>query len=127
MFRSSADDLSDDPRYQQLVASLRDRLFGPDGPAPDADFGAIEELAHQAGRSLARDLCSQAASQQARSADLPQPCPDCGRPCDGRAVARELTTRDGPIRLDEARYHCPRCRRDFFPQPSGPAADAPPV
>ena len=125
MFRSSATDPSQDARLQQLLALVSEEFLGLNEDAASLNFAAIEQRAHEAGRMLARRLCEQAASQAAVSADRPQPCPDCGRPCAGEVEARRLETRDGPIDLDEARHYCPRCRRAFFPRSTPPGAQSP--
>jgi hypothetical protein len=123
MFRSRQSEFEKDPRYQEFVRSLWEHRFGSEGLPPDLDFASIEEMAHQIGKAVAREFCEQVTAQQARSAEQPQPCPDCGRACDGQVAARELLTRDGPISLDEAQHHCPRCRRAFFPQSAESASE----
>jgi hypothetical protein len=115
------------PDFQKLVGILRGSVCGPEPVSRDTDFGDIEDMAHDVGRAVAREICQQAAAEQAASAEQPEPCPECGRACDGEVAHRDLVTRDGPIALPEARHYCPRCRRAFFPQPTGAAADAPAV
>lgn len=127
MSRSRHAEVSKDPRYQEFVRSMREHLFGTEGAPPQADFGAIEDMAHRIGQAVAREFCEQTAAQQACNATQPQRCPDCQRECPGTVTTRELLTRDGPIALPEAAYHCPRCRRAFFPQPTESAADPSPV
>lgn len=116
MFRSSAADFADDPKFVEFVKSLKEDFFGPNGPGLDVDFGTIEECAHQAGRALARKICEQAAAEQAQSADEPAACPKCERLFPGQVAQRRLQTKDGTIDLAEAKHYCPRCRRAFFPQ-----------
>jgi hypothetical protein len=116
-----------DPRFRELVRALRQAISGPDPVAPDVHFGDIEDMAHEIGRAVAREVCEQAAAEQAASAERPHPCPECNRECAGAVASRDLVTRDGPIRFPEARHHCPRCRRAFFPQSTAAGADAPPV
>jgi len=44
------------------------------------------------------------------------PCPDCGhagKPQGERT--RKLMTRRGEVPLTEAKFRCPKCRRNFFP------------
>src|SRR3954462_10986869 len=105
-----------DPRFQELVRIVRQSLCGSEPLSPDTPFGDIEEMAHTIGQAVAREVCLQAAAEQAASAQRAQLCPDCGRECAGQVATRALATRDGPVELPEARYHCPRCRRAFFPQ-----------
>src|SRR6516165_11596422 len=118
MFRASDLDASQDAQFQKFLALVQREFFGTDSNLADLDFATIEHRAHEAGQKVARLLCEQAASKQARTADQPQPCPDCGRLCAGSIERRELLTRDGPIELEEARHECPHCRRAFFPQPT---------
>lgn len=118
MFRASDGDASQNPHFQKFLALVPREFWETESNLADLDFATIEQRAHEAGQKVARLLCEKAASQQARSADQPQPCPDCGRLCTGSIVTRELITRDGPIQLEEARYECPHCRRAFFPQPT---------
>lgn len=127
MFRSRQAEVEKDPRYRDFVRSLRESLFGTQGAPPDPDFGAIEDMAHQIGRAVAREFCEQAAAQQARGAEQPHPCPDCQRESQGTVTTRELMTRDGPIELPEAEHFCPHCRRAFFPRPTESAAESSPV
>ena len=124
MFRSSSSGFVEDPQFQQLLSVLSRELFGDAGSPPELDFVTIEQRAHEAGQRIARKLCEQFTSEQARTVQEPQPCPDCGRPCSGTIETRELLTRDGPIQLDEARHSCPRCRRVFFPQSTKPTLES---
>jgi len=43
-------------------------------------------------------------------------CPRCGRAGDRvEDRDREIITRRGTVPVGEAKYHCHKCRRDFFP------------
>jgi transposase len=43
-------------------------------------------------------------------------CPACGQTGDPAGTHdRELVTRRGKVAVSEAKYHCRKCRRDFFP------------
>ena len=125
MFRSPAADPSQGPHLQSLIDRVSEEFSALDGDAASLSFAEIERRAHEVGRELARRLCERAASQAAASAEWPRPCPDCGRPCGGEVEVRPLETRDGPIELAEARHHCPRCRRAFFPRSTPPGARSP--
>jgi hypothetical protein len=116
MFRASPTDSTQDSRLQRLLGMVEEEFFAVDQTATAVDFAAIEDRAHEAGRKVARLLCEQAASQCAESPPQPQACPDCGQLCAGTIEERPLETRDGPIRLSEARHYCSQCRRVFFPQ-----------
>ena len=127
MFRSSSPGLFEDPQVQQFLSRLAGDLFGDARSPSELDFATLERHAHEAGREIARRLCEQITLEQARSVTQSQPCPDCHQSCSGSLERRELLTRDGPIQLDEAKHYCPHCRRVFFPQPSGPTPQSPPV
>lgn len=127
MFRSSAPDLSEDPKFQQLLALLRRDLFPGDVSPASLDFATIEQRAHEAGQKIARTLCEQVAAEQAQTTDESQHCPECNQPCPSSIQTRELLTRDGPILLEEVRLDCPHCRRAFFPQSNAPAAEPPTI
>lgn len=127
MPRSQLNLKPEEPHFQELVRSVWHALGSHEPISPDTPFGDIEEMAHTIGQAVAREVCRQAAAEQAASAHQAQPCPDCGRACDGQLATRVLTTRDGPLELPEARHHCPRCRRAFFPQSSAAGTDPPPL
>lgn len=128
MFRPRHSRDPNDPQFQELVRVVRQAMYGADPVAPDVHFGDIEDMAHAIGRAVAREVCQQAAAEQAAaSVEQPQPCPDCSRPCQGTTSTRDLLTRDGPIPLPEAEHYCPRCRRAFFPQSTASRTDPPPV
>ncbi len=123
MFRARLSQDPHDPRFQELVRIVRQTLHGSEPVSPDTPFGEIEDVAHAIGQAVAREVCLQAAAEQAASAEQAQSCPECGRPCAGDVATRALITRDGPVDLPEARHHCPHCRRAFFPQPTPPGTD----
>jgi hypothetical protein len=127
MVRTSPADSTQDPRLERLLGMVEDEFLAVDRTAAALDFAAIEQRAHEAGRQVARLLREQAASQGAESAERERACPDRGRSCAGTIEERPLETRDGPIRLKEARHSCPRCRRVFFPRSTPPGLGSPPL
>ena len=81
-------------------------------------FIEIEELACEIGDEVARQLmqgklveqCNEAAESES------QVCPDCGQATSSRATKeRTLDSSRGTVEYFEPAYHCPSCRRDFFP------------
>jgi hypothetical protein len=81
-------------------------------------FVELEELACEIGDEVTRQLM---AGQLAERGDEvatggSQPCPDCGQSSSRAEMEhRELDSLRGPIEYDEPAFHCPTCRRDFFP------------
>ena len=126
MFRKAADTTPDD-KLEQLLAEVSRDVFGPDEDIHQLDFATIEKRSHEVGRNVAQRLARQAAARQAQTADSPQPCPDCGRSCDGTLQERTLLIQDGSISLPEAAHFCSHCRRAFFPQPSASTTQSSPL
>lgn len=114
--------LTEDAR--QKLADAAEALaacgFGPDGPPLETTFAEIEDFGHEMGRTLARlvdeNLTSQHAARFTEQAD----CPTCGVVCGSKSESptRHLQTIDGDVPLQEPAFHCPACRRDFFPSAS---------
>lgn len=112
------------PQYQELADYLK-RVLAQDQKFQGlTHFRDIEDYAIAAGNILAREIYSQSAKQLTSQAESLHPCPDCGRQCSGSFESRDLQTRCGPVSIKEAKYHCPRCRRDFFPLPTKSGSDS---
>ena len=126
MFRKPADTTLD-PKLEQLYAEVSCEVFGPPEDIHQLDFATIERRAHEVGRKVAQRLARDAAAHQARTADTPRPCPDCGRDSPGAVRSRPFLIQDGSISLPEAEHFCSRCRRAFFPQPTAPTAQSSPL
>lgn len=126
MFRKS-DETTLDPKLEQLYAEVSRETFGPPEEIHQLDFATIEQRAHEVGRKVAQRLARDAAAQQAQSADVPQPCPDCGRDSPGAVRSRPFLIQDGSISLPEAEHFCSHCRRAFFPQSTTPTAQSSPL
>src|SRR5205807_8066573 len=90
------------------------RAFGDDGPGPDVDFDAMEQIAQAAAAGLTEGTLQTLLERQATTLGEQQPCPDCGRPCAVRRRERPLRVRGAELRQSEPACHCPDCRRDFF-------------
>jgi hypothetical protein len=75
----------------------------------------IERAAHEVGQVVSRMAqeipMDRLASEQPHQAR----CPGCGGACQLTPTKREVTSIDGEVSLQELQGHCPRCRRDFFP------------
>ena len=105
-------------KFNELVALLAETGFGPDGPSPDTDFATIERFGHRAGRMLGRAVDEHLAARHAEHFQEGS-CPTCGAAGESDALEKEKTrplqTQDGTIPLAEPAFHCPRCKRAFFP------------
>lgn len=113
------------PAYQEFAAYLKRKLEQDSQTQPLTHFGDIETYAMAIGNIIACEVYSNAAHQQSSQAEPTKPCPDCGQPCSSSIQTRELKTRCGPVPISEAKYHCPRCRRAFFPLPTKPGPKSP--
>jgi hypothetical protein len=76
---------------------------------------AVESRAVEIADLLAAEVVRQKAALRPAKPDE-STCPGCGQL--GRYQGqrdRPLLTRRGPTTITEPRYHCPCCRKDFFP------------
>ena len=81
-------------------------------------FVELEELACEIGDEVTRQLMAgqlnERGTEVARSES--QPCPDCGQSSSrSEPQHRQLDSLRGKIEYDDPAYHCPTCRRAFFP------------
>jgi hypothetical protein len=95
------------------------------GPDLDLDADGIEQAAIMAARAVARGTIADLLRRKTSLLGAEQPCPTCQRLCPVEAQPRTIEFWGGPVAYPEPRCHCPACRRDFFPSPSDPAANAP--
>jgi hypothetical protein len=88
------------------------------GEVDDSDalslLDAVETQAVQIGDAIHAEFVKQWSAK--RPAEDEAICPQCGKlgRYEGRRQ-RELLGRRGPITLTEPEYHCPCCRKSFFP------------
>jgi hypothetical protein len=76
---------------------------------------AVESRAAEIGDMLAAEVVRQKAVLRPPQ-ENESLCPQCGQP--GRYQGKQerpLLTRRGPTTIVEPKYHCPCCRKDFFP------------
>jgi len=81
-------------------------------------FVELEELACEIGDEVTRQLMGGQLAE--RSDEMvrcgSQPCPDCGQASSrSEPQHRQLDSLRGKIEYDDPAYHCPTCRRAFFP------------
>lgn len=86
-------------------------------------FVELEELACEIGDckigdEVSRQLMREQLAERGQevSAGGSQPCPDCGQSSSSsQSHHRKLESSRGEIEYFEPAYHCPTCRRAFFP------------
>jgi len=79
-------------------------------------FREIEQLSHDIGQRVARQLGGQiTAGQCGELYSDDYNCPVCGLECEAIQQARTVETIDGPTEIIELKSFCPKCRRNFFP------------
>lgn len=100
-------------RIQELVAEVLAEENSGDRPE---NINDIEEAMIRIGDLVAREFGVQKLAVHTQEVEPHPPCPDCGQAGEhvGKRV-RELITRRGKVPVTEAKYHCPKCRRLFFP------------
>jgi uncharacterized protein with PIN domain len=81
-------------------------------------FVELEELACEIGDEVTRQLLSGELGERSNEVaeSETQACPDCGQSSSkSEAQHRKLDSSRGEIEYFEPAYHCPTCRRAFFP------------
>ena len=88
----------------------------------------LEELACEIGDEITVQMVSIEMSRRAEEAAeaMTCECPDCGDCCiQGNPKSRRLTGLRGDVSYREPSYHCPACRRSFFPGSCSRGPDRP--
>ena len=78
----------------------------------------LEELACEIGDEITVQLIGLEMTKRAEEVAeaTTRECPDCGHCCgQGDPKSRQLTGLRGEVSYREPTYHCPACRRSFFP------------
>jgi len=79
-------------------------------------FVELEELACQIGDEVTRQLMAGQLAERGNEVADSQSCPDCSQVSSRAEMQhRALGSLRGTIEYDEPAYHCPTCRRAFFP------------
>ncbi len=92
------------------------------GEADDSNalswLDALETQAVAIGDAVGVELLQRQAQHRAVAAEQ-SACPQCGKLCCQQGQReRQLLGRRGPVTISEPEYHCPACRRAFFPSDS---------
>jgi hypothetical protein len=78
-------------------------------------YAQIELAAHEAGKRVSQQIQARMGREVAAEAPPQAACPSCGQEWPVIAEDRTVASIDGPVTLTEAKAHCDRCRRSFFP------------
>lgn len=103
-------------RIKALVAALLAEEEAEGLVAPRESIDDIENTMIRIGDAVAREVGVQKLARHTEDASGSPPCPDCGHA--GvylKRRSRQLITSRGQVPLTESKYHCPKCRRNFFP------------
>ena len=100
-------------RVKELVAEV---LAEENSDRRPENINDIEEAMIRIGDMVAREFGVQKIAARTQAVEPHPPCPHCGHAGEhGGERTRGLITRRGKIAVTEAKYHCPKCRRFFFP------------
>lgn len=88
-------------------------------------YGVLERAASALGRELSCQAQQRAVREVRAECAEQADCPTCGTRCRVGTKTRDVTSIDGPVRLDEATAYCEKCRRSFFPSAGGAGAGWP--
>jgi DNA-directed RNA polymerase subunit RPC12/RpoP len=106
-------------RIKALVAALLAEEAAEGLDAPHETIDDIEGTMIRIGDAVAREVGVQKLARHTGEASGPCPCPHCGHV--GvylKRHSRQLISSRGQVPLTEAKYRCPKCRRNFFPSDS---------
>jgi hypothetical protein len=92
------------------------RVFGEAGPGLDVNFHLMEQVAATVAEALTQGTLATLLEQQAASLPANQPCPACGLSCPAKEPNdRTIIVPNASVPYPEPVFHCPCCRKDFFP------------
>jgi hypothetical protein len=104
---------------ERIAAFARELAVEELGEIDDSNalswLDAVESRAVEIADQLAAEVVRQKAALR-EPEENESICPDCGRLSryEGQCE-RPLLTRRGPTTIVQPKYHCPCCRKDFFP------------
>ena len=103
-------------RVKALVAELLAYEAEEESDGRAENINDIEDAMVRIGDQVAREVGVQKLACHTSQAPERPPCPRCGH--SGEQVGqrtRHVISRRGQVPVTEAKYHCPKCRRLFFP------------
>jgi predicted RNA-binding Zn-ribbon protein involved in translation (DUF1610 family) len=110
-------------RIKVLVAAILAEEEAEGSEDRQETIDDIEDAMIRIGDAVAGEVGVQKLARHTGGASGPHPCPHCGHT--GIYVkrhSRELISSRGKVPLTEAKHHCPKCRRNFFPS-DGPVGN----
>jgi hypothetical protein len=108
-------------RIKALVAALLAEEEAEGLDVRHETIDDIEDAMIRIGDAVAREVGVQKLACHTGDASGACPCPHCGQA--GvylKRQSRELISSRGNVPLSEAKYYCPKCRRNFFPSDEPP-------
>jgi hypothetical protein len=106
-------------RIKTLVKALLAEEEAEGWDAGRETIDDIEDAMIRIGDAVAREVGIQKLACHTGEASGSRPCPHCGQA--GvylKRHSRQLVSSRGQVPLTEAKYYCPKCRRNFFPSDS---------
>lgn len=105
-----------DERIKTLVAALLAEEEAEGWNTERETIDDIEDAMIRISDAVAREVGVQKLARHTDHASEPCHCPQCGEEAlHLKRHSRELITSRGQVPLSEAKYHCRKCRRNFFP------------
>lgn len=104
----------------ELFEQLVDALVDEGVKAGDFDiefmlYARMESLGHGMGQELSRQIQAALAKRQQQQMPDSYACPRCQADCRAEEGRKTISSIDGDVELPEVRFHCPKCRKSFFP------------
>ena len=118
--------ISEEERRERIKAVVAALLAEEEAGGFGSARETIEDIENdmiRIGDAVAREVGVQKLARHTGQAGSPCQCPRCGK--EGVCLERrerELISSRGKVPLTEAKYFCPKCRRNFFPS-DGPVGD----
>lgn len=102
-------------RIQAFARELAEEFGEIDDSQALSYLDAVESRAVEIGDAMTTALVKHKLGT-VQSGEHEATCPDCSQQGLYKGLhSRQLVTRRGPTTIDEPKYFCPACRRDFFP------------
>ena len=104
-------------RLLKEAAEIEVELSRQDGAiAGLPHYSTIEGRAHELGRKLSQEVQARQMGELIAQRAGTAKCPGCSTRCEVNPRKRRVASIDGTVAIQEARGHCPNCRRAFFPR-----------